>query len=105
MIGGDAGAVSGTQQEWEVAAVVGHRRAEGGRLEFLVQWCPTCRTVHGGMRETWEVEKVERLGDSGLELVYWRDTWEPVSSLEDADGVQAEAYVRYCEAHPGLTWC
>jgi hypothetical protein len=90
------------QQEWWLEAIVGHRFTEAGVLELCAKWRPSLRAVTEQDLGEWEIEKVVPCGDARFELVYWCDTWEPVDSLVDADGTQAEAYANYRLAHPDL---
>ena len=109
MVGGGAGAAAGVQegqqQEWQTAenGVTEHWwNAETGEYEFRTKWRPSRRAVTEE-EEEWEVEKVVPCDDApGFELVYWCDTWEPVSSFVDEEGFHTEAYMKYRRAHPDL---
>ena len=96
---GDIGAVPNAQQEWSVSGIVRHEYRDGVLL-FLVCWAATFLPV-GHPTEPWGVTQVERVSDTQV-LVHWANTWEPSTSLQDADGVRTQAYADYLQLHPEL---
>jgi hypothetical protein len=94
-----AGAVPIARQEWRVVGIERHERRRG-RWLFCVRWAATFQHI-SQPTEPWGVTQVERTSDTQV-LVHWANTWEPSTSLEDADGVRTKAYDDYLVLHPEL---